>query len=72
MSTSPDPEYVRHSIPLIFDVPAARADRPLTVDMLQAATSRIIELIEKDERLQALLRRSKIEWGVGEGSWERE
>ena len=70
MNQSPDPDFVRHTLPLIFDVPAARAAKPLTIDMLNGLTSRIIELIENDERLQALLRRSKIEWGLGTATWE--
>lgn len=68
--TSGDPDFFRHAIPLIFDVPAERAQSERTLDALNAATSRILELIDKDERLQALLRRSKIEWGIGQGSWE--
>jgi hypothetical protein len=67
---SSDPEFVRHTIPLIFDVPVERANKPFTQDALNGLTSRIIELIEQDERIQTLLRRSRIEWGIGDGTWE--
>lgn len=69
---SPDPNFVRHTLPLIFDLPADRAVTPRTIDALNAATSRIVELIEQDERLQVLFRRMRIEWGLGTGTWEGE
>ena len=68
--TSPDPDYVRYTIALIFDVPKDRAGIPATVDALNGATSRIVELVEQDARLQWLLRRAKLEWGLSDGSWE--
>lgn len=71
MTSSSDPEFVRHTLPLIFDVHVSRKDNPFTVEALNGATSRIIELIEQDEKVQRLLRRAKIEWGLGEGSWEQ-
>ncbi len=68
---SPDPEYVRHSLPLIFDVHVSRKDHAFTIEALNGLTSRIIELIEQDQKLQSLMRRGKIEWGLGDGTWEK-
>ncbi|MBC8162181.1 MAG: hypothetical protein H7Z42_13300 [Roseiflexaceae bacterium] len=65
-----DPEYVRHSLPLIFDVQVSRKDHPFTIEALNGITSRIVELVEQDQKLQSLMRRGKIEWGLGDGTWE--
>ncbi|MCS6839397.1 MAG: hypothetical protein RMJ54_05940 [Roseiflexaceae bacterium] len=63
--------YTRHTFTILFDVPAnLTADREVTRDVLNAAVSRVTELIESDERLQTLLRRYGIEYGWEEGSWE--
>lgn len=64
-------DYERHTFTLLFDVPTALvAQRETMADLLNAAVGRITELIEGDERLQALLRMSGIEYGWEEGSWE--
>jgi hypothetical protein len=67
-----DNQYIRHTMPLIFDVPAAMAesDREQVADVLNAATGRIFDLISADERLQALLTQHGIDWGWGDASWE--
>ncbi len=63
--------YTRHTFTLLFDVPAdLSANREVMCDVLNAAVSRITELLESDERLQNLLRRHGIEYGWEEGSWE--
>lgn len=68
---SNDPDFVRHTIPLIFDVPVALANKgaPAT-DALNLITNQIMDLIEQDKRTQALLARHGIEWGWGMGTWE--
>jgi hypothetical protein len=64
-------DYTRHSFALIFDVPAGLAANPeRSADLLNAAVSRITELIEGDQRLQALLRAGGVEIGWEAGSWE--
>ena len=64
-------EYIRHTFTVLFDVPAdLAADQAVTKDVLNAAVSRITELIEADARLQALLRQHGIEYGWEAGSWE--
>lgn len=64
-------DYIRHTFTLLFDVPAATAANQETmVDTLNAAISRITELIETDGRLQALLRANGIEYGWEAASWE--
>ena len=45
-------EYIRHTFAILFDVPAdLAADQAVTKDVLNAAVSRITELIEADARL---------------------
>lgn len=69
MTTNDD--YTRHTFTILFDVPAGLAAKNEVMrDVLNAAASRITELIESDERLQALLRQHGIEYGWEEGSWE--
>jgi len=70
--SSPDPEYVRHTIPLIFDVPAARvsASSEQVADGLNIVTTLIMDTIAENKRIQATLRRYGIEWGWGQGTWE--
>lgn len=64
-------DYMRHTFTILFDVPAdLSANREVMCDVLNAAVSRITELIDADERLQALLRQHGIEYGWEEGSWE--
>ncbi len=64
-------DYIRHTFTVLFDVPAdLAANNAVLRDVLNAAVSRITELIESDDRLQALLRRHGIEYGWEEGSWE--
>lgn len=64
-------DYIRHTFTILFDVPAdLAANNAVLRDVLNAAVSRITELIEADDRLQALLRRHGIEYGWEEGSWE--
>jgi hypothetical protein len=64
-------DYTRHTFPILFDVPASlAANHEVMCDILNAAVSRITELIEADARLQALLRQHGIEYGWEEGSWE--
>ena len=64
-------EYIRLTFAILFDVPAdLAADQAITKDVLNAAVSRITELIETDTRLQALLRQHGIEYGWEAGSWE--
>jgi hypothetical protein len=64
-------DYTRHTLTLLFDVPATlTADRATMDDVLNAAVSRITELIENDPRLQALLNTNGVEWGWEAGSWE--
>lgn len=69
MTTNDD--YTRHIFTILFDVPADLATNGEVVrDVLNAAASRITELIESDTRLQALLQQYGIEYGWEEGSWE--
>lgn len=69
MTTNDD--YTRHTFTILFDIPAdLAANSEVMRDVLNAAASRITELIESDKRLQALLRRHGIEYGWEEGSWE--
>ncbi|MFO7168596.1 MAG: hypothetical protein DIU80_011295 [Chloroflexota bacterium] len=64
-------DYTRHTFTLLFDAPAALAADPERMsDVLNAAISRITELIETDARLQALLRAHGLEVGWEAGSWE--
>ncbi|HWQ15063.1 MAG TPA: hypothetical protein VNL77_19860 [Roseiflexaceae bacterium] len=66
-----DQEYTRHTFTLILDVPGALASDPgRMADVLNAAVSRITELIDDDPKLQALLRGHGIELGWEAGSWE--
>lgn len=70
---SPDPEFVRHGLPLIFDVPARMAaeQEDYMLDMLNLLTTRLVEIVGEDKRLQGILRRTGIEWGWGEATWEQ-
>jgi hypothetical protein len=64
-------DYTRHTFAILFDVPAdLAANAGVMRDVLNAAVSRMTELIESDERLQTLLRQHGIEYGWDEGSWE--
>ncbi|MEN9939056.1 MAG: hypothetical protein RLZZ387_5635 [Chloroflexota bacterium] len=64
-------DYTRHTLALLFDVPTALAGDPERMaDVLNAAVSRITELIDDDPRLQALLRGHGVELGWEAGTWE--
>jgi hypothetical protein len=64
-------DYTRHTLTLLFDVPAALAADPARMeDVLNAAVSRITELIDADPRLRALLAADGVEVGWEAGSWE--
>jgi non-ribosomal peptide synthetase component F len=64
-------DYTRHTLTLLFDVPAAlAADRATMDDVLNAVVRRITELIDNDTRLQALLSAHGVEFGWEAGSWE--
>jgi non-ribosomal peptide synthetase component F len=64
-------DYTRHTLTLLFDVPAAlAADRATMDDVLNAVVRRITELIDNDTRLQALLNAHGVEFGWEAGSWE--
>lgn len=66
-----DDEYIRHTFRILFDVPVTLAANVEGMrDVLNAAASRITELIETDTRLQTLLRQYGIDYGWEEGSWE--
>ncbi len=68
---SDDPDFVRHHLPIILDVPEKLAQHPIqSVEFLNLVASRITELIEQDVRLQAILKRTGIEWGWEKGTWE--
>lgn len=64
--------YLRHTLPLIFDVPADRARRhpERLAELLNIITSKIVDQIDRDDELQDMLRRNGIDWGLGTGSWE--
>jgi hypothetical protein len=65
--------YTRHTFTLLLDAPAALAADPARMaDILNAAVSRITELIDDDQRLAALLRGHGIEIGWEAGSWEEQ
>lgn len=65
-------DYTRHTLTLLFDVPAAlAADQARAEDVLNAAVSRITELIDADPKLRALLGPLGVEVGWDAGSWER-
>lgn len=65
------PDFVRHSLTLVMDVPAAlAADTQRMEDVLNAAVSRITELLDSDPRLRALLSSHGVELGWEAGSWE--
>lgn len=67
-------QHLRHTIALLFDAPAERARRhpERLADMLNLITSKIVDLIDRDAELQELMRRNGIDWGLGEGTWERD
>jgi hypothetical protein len=66
-----DPDFVRHHLPIILDVPTKLAARPVrSKEMLNLVTMLITEAIERDERVQAALKRTGIEWGWEKGTWE--
>ncbi|MDZ4717846.1 MAG: hypothetical protein SH847_05200 [Roseiflexaceae bacterium] len=68
---SDDPIFVRHHLPIILDVPEKLAKNPVrSVEVLNLICTCLTEAIEKDERLQVLLRRYGIEWGWEQGTWE--
>jgi hypothetical protein len=67
-----DEAFVRHHLPIILDVPERLAADPVRLaDVLNLVCLRLTEGLERDERLQALLRRHGIEWGWEQGTWER-
>ena len=68
---SDDPDFVRHYLAIILDAPAKLAQDPVrSVELLNLVASRITEVIEQDARLQAILKRTGIEWGWEKGTWE--
>lgn len=68
---STDPEYVRHRLPLIFDVPKElAADRVRATEILNLVSGRMLELLESDARLNEIVRQFSIEWGWEQASWE--
>lgn len=67
-----DPEFVRHHLAIILDVPERLAADPVrSREMLNLVSLRITEALEQDRRLQGLLQRLGIEWGWELGTWER-
>jgi hypothetical protein len=69
--TNHDPDFVRHHLSIILDVPIKLARHPArSVDALNLISTVITETLEKDARLQALLRRYGVEWGWEQGTWE--
>ncbi len=68
-----DQEFTRHTFQLLFDLPALLAgDSTQAGEILNIASGRILDLIERDASLQTLFRTHGIEWGIGPGSWEPE
>ncbi|MEM8675777.1 MAG: hypothetical protein AAGF83_18165 [Cyanobacteria bacterium P01_G01_bin.67] len=69
-----DTNFVRHTVPLIFDVPAELPQNQgeRAVDALNLLTTCIMDLIADDKRVQGIMRRHGIEWGWGEATWESE
>ena len=71
MANYDDPDFVRHHLPIIFDVPRAlAADPQRMVDLLNLLAQQITMHLENDARFQGLLRRTGIEWGWEAGTWE--
>ena len=69
---SNDPDFVRHHLPIIFDVPQALAANHIrTNELLNLLSQQLTTLLEQDKRFQGILRRSGIEWGWEQGSWEK-
>ncbi len=67
-----DDGYTRHTLALIFDVPDELAAREVLMgEILNAAISRVTELLDADPRFAGLLRRHKIDFGWEAGSWEK-
>lgn len=65
-------EFIRHHMPLIFDVPADLvADRVRAVEILNLVSGRMIEVLENDPGFQNLLQRHGIEWGWEKATWEK-
>lgn len=68
---SNDPDFVRHHLAIIFDVPQALAADPVrSTDLLNLLSQHLTTLLEQDKRFQGILRRSGIEWGWEQGSWD--
>jgi hypothetical protein len=66
-----DDDFVRHHLPIIFDVPRELADDPQrTVEVLNLLSLHITQHLEQDERFQRMLRRFGVEWGWELGTWE--
>ena len=66
-----DPDFVRHHLPIILDVPIKLArHQTRSVDALNLISTVITETLEGNARLQALLRRYGVEWGWEQGTWE--
>lgn len=67
-----DDRYVRHTLPMVFDVPAtlAEQDSEQVTDALNIITARLFDLIGDDLALQQLFARYGIEWGWGSATWE--
>jgi hypothetical protein len=66
-----DPDFVRHHLPIILDVPVKLAGNHVrSREVLNLITVRLTEALERDEALRALLTRYGIEWGWEPGTWE--
>jgi hypothetical protein len=64
-------DYTRHTLTLLFDVPAAlSADPERMADVLNLLTMRMTDLIDGDAALQRTLRANGVEFGWEKGSWE--
>ncbi|HMO58267.1 MAG TPA: hypothetical protein PKA05_12885 [Roseiflexaceae bacterium] len=64
-------DYQRHTMTLLFDVPAAlAADPERMADLLNLIATRITDLIDSDPALQHTMRSSGIDAGWEPGSWE--
>jgi hypothetical protein len=71
MPNGDDPDFVRHHLPIIFDVPRAlAADQRRMLEVLNLLSLQITQHLENDQRFQSILRRFGVEWGWEEGTWE--
>ncbi|GAB4166691.1 MAG: hypothetical protein Fur005_27760 [Roseiflexaceae bacterium] len=72
-NSADDPEFVRHHLAIIFDVPEKLAAKPKRMqEALNLICVKLTDAIERDEQLQALMRRYGVEWGWEKGTWEPE